>query len=192
MKRIDYNAINWGDWVYYDETSPTFLRWKVERRCGRYNSVLKVASGDIAGAISHGRYSATSLFDRRYLNHRIIWVLFHGWIDPEPHIDHIDGDVDNNKIENLRLATNRVNGRNCVIRCTNTTGITGIFLSNGSSGYYYYVAHWVGIDGKQKQKRFSILKLGEAEALRLSCEYRKRMIEELNEQGAGYTERHGT
>jgi hypothetical protein len=39
---------------------------------------------------------------------------------------------------------------------------------------------------------FSISKLGNDEAFRQACEYRAKMIAELNEQGANYTERHGT
>ena len=29
------------DYFYYDETSPTFLRWKIDRYAGRKKNVLK-------------------------------------------------------------------------------------------------------------------------------------------------------
>jgi hypothetical protein len=43
-----------------------------------------------------------------------------------------------------------------------------------------------------KSKAFSCLKYGDEEALRLALEWRDKTIKEINEQGAGYTERHGT
>ena len=39
---------------------------------------------------------------------------------------------------------------------------------------------------------FSVEKHGNEEAFRLACEWRSEQIRLLNEQGAGYTERHGT
>lgn len=41
-------------------------------------------------------------------------------------IDHIDGDVLNNKIENLRLVTLSLNQRNSKIPKNNKTGIIGV------------------------------------------------------------------
>lgn len=193
MKKLDYNIIDWNEYVYYDETSPTFLRWRVDRRSGRGGKIVKRAAGDVAGCSNAHNYFQTGLFRKYYLNHRIIWVLFNGHIDTELQIDHIDGDKGNNKIENLRLVTKTINQRNCVVQCNSSTGVTGVSIKSSNEGrYYYYIAHWNNIKGKQKLKRFSILKLGEAEAFRRACEYRQKMIEELNSQGAGYTERHGT
>lgn len=189
----DYNAIKWEDWVYYDETSPTFLRWKVERRAGKHGNVLLKAVGDIAGYISsNSNYSKTSLFGRQYRNSRIIWYLFCGEIDPELHIDHIDGNIGNNKIENLRLVSAAVNSRNrnCTVKCS-TTGVIGVNLTKNGS-YLYYTAYWNNMNGEFERKHFSITKLGESEALRLACNHRQHMIDELNAVGAGYTARHGT
>jgi hypothetical protein len=44
--------------------------------------------------------------------HRIIWEMHNGPIPKGMQIDHIDGDCANNKLENLRLATNRENSCN--------------------------------------------------------------------------------
>lgn len=40
-------------------------------------------------------------------------------------------------------------------------------------------------------KTFSISKYGEKESFRLACEYRSKMIESLNANGAGYASTHG-
>lgn len=43
--------------------------------------------------------------------HRIIWMLSNGLLKRNEIIDHIDGDRSNNKIENLQIATDLINGR---------------------------------------------------------------------------------
>jgi hypothetical protein len=45
-----------------------------------------------------------------YSNHRVVWFLNYGSV-PEM-LDHIDGDRVNNRVENLRPATNSLNQRN--------------------------------------------------------------------------------
>ena len=44
--------------------------------------------------------------------HRVIWEMEVGDIPEGYHLDHIDGDRANNKLSNLRLATNQENSRN--------------------------------------------------------------------------------
>ena len=77
----------------------------------------------------------------------------------------------------------------------NTTGVVGVYLDNKKDRKggikEYYKASWMELDGKQKTKAFSVDTYGKEEAFKLACECRARIIEELNSQGAGYTERHG-
>ena len=58
-------------------------------------------------------------------------------------------------------------------------------------GYFRYRAMGMTLNGEKKTKSFSCNLLGEEQAFKLACEYREQNIRELNEQGAGYTERHG-
>lgn len=177
--------VNWENYVVYDETSPSGLRWKVRKaRC------IKV--GDVVGAQKERnswqfKFTENNKLSRFY-NHRVIWEMFNGPILDGLQIDHIDGDASNNKIENLRIVTGSANSRNKRKRLTSTTGVTGVSFDNGK---YCYIAHWYGLDAKQVHRIFSVAKYGEQQAFRLACECRKRSIEELNRQGAGYTERHG-
>jgi hypothetical protein len=76
--------------------------------------------------------------------------------------------------------------RNQKMRATNTSGVTGVvfYEKNGS-----WVAEWL-VNSKHRSKSFSIKKYGD-QAFQLACEYRAKMIAELNAQGAGYTSTHG-
>jgi hypothetical protein len=56
--------------------------------------------------------------------HRVIWAMCLGaWPDT---IDHIDGDVTNNRLSNLRNTTQAENNRNASIRSDNKSGQQGV------------------------------------------------------------------
>lgn len=74
----------------------------------------------------------------------------------------------------------------------NKTGITGVHeWVDKKNDTLYYVASVKGLDGKLKTKHFSTRKYGKEEAFKLATKYREDLIEELNAQGAGYTEYNG-
>jgi len=56
--------------------------------------------------------------------HRVIFLMHHGYT-PD-YIDHIDGDSLNNRIENLRAATQSQNMGNSRMKNTNTSGYKGV------------------------------------------------------------------
>ena len=85
--------------------------------------------GKVAGCLFANGYLYTSVDGRQYLNHQIVWLWHHGFI-PECQIDHIDRNKLNNRIENLREATQTCNTRNTGSPCTNTSGVKGV----GKSG----------------------------------------------------------
>lgn len=69
-------------------------------------------------------YAHGQLFDRRVYAHRVIWALLKGeW--PKL-IDHIDGDLTNNRIENLRNVTQTTNMRNACLPSNNKSGAIGV------------------------------------------------------------------
>lgn len=82
-------------------------------------------SGKKAGCSkSKDRYVLIFLRKKTYRAHRVIWTLVHGK-SPEV-IDHINGDIRDNRIENLREVSVSENARNQKRRSTNTTGVTGV------------------------------------------------------------------
>lgn len=63
---------------------------------------------------------------RWVLLHRLVWVLMNGDDPGVLHIDHINGDPFDNRIENLRLATKAENCRNVGASKNNTSGYKGV------------------------------------------------------------------
>lgn len=59
------------------------------------------------------------------IEHRAIWAVVHGRC-PDMHIDHIDNDKLNNRIENLRVCTHNQNQHNQGIRASNKSGYKGV------------------------------------------------------------------
>ena len=81
--------------------------------------------GKAAGSINTAGYLLIRVNNSPYYAHRLVWLLIHG--DPVPEIiDHIDHNPSNNRILNLRAATNRQNMANTPVRRDSTTGIKGV------------------------------------------------------------------
>ena len=109
-----------GDYVAYSEESSTGLINKVNRG-------VRAKKGQETGGINLRGYFYMRFRHKIYANHRIIYFLNTG-IDPEEkQVDHIDGDRSNNKISNLRLATNSQNQFNKKKQKNNTSGVTGVY-----------------------------------------------------------------
>lgn len=193
-KPKDYNNVDWDNIVYYDESSPTFLRWKIEIRSGKKGTKINSKTDSIAGAnVECGE-------DRRsrgiigygystYYIHRIVWLLNNGEIDSSLVIDHIDGDSTNNNIDNLRIVPQSINVRNKKKYKNNTTGYIGIYFREIRC-IQYYIAGWYDLDHRFKSKAFSCTKYGDIVAKQMAIAHREAMLNELNKDGAGYTEKH--
>lgn len=64
---------------------------------------------------------------RNYLSvHRVAWALVHGHIDSDLQIDHVNGITYDNRIENLRLVTNKENHLNKSLTKRNSSGLCGV------------------------------------------------------------------
>ena len=180
--------MDWSDHFYYDETSPSCLRW------ARPAANNRVKVGDVAGAFTAGYYQIKVDTVDGLLNvraHRIVWEMFHGAIPDGMVVDHFDRDVGNNRIVNLRVVTNRDNCQNRRTHPLNKSGVIGVHLKNNGRGSYYWCAQWMTVDGRKKVVNFSVASHGEDEAFRLACETRQLAIEKLNADGCSYTNHHG-
>ena len=78
-------------------------------------------AGKFAGALrARGDYLDIQLKGKKYRLHRLVFFMFNGWWPTV--VDHIDGNTLNNRIENLRAATQLQNIYNSRIRKRNTSG----------------------------------------------------------------------
>jgi len=141
----------------YDQETGVFV-WK-KRGYGR--TVGKVAgSKDIAG------YLRIAINGERFKSHRLAWFYVHGFDPGDLVIDHIDGDPSNNRIHNLRLATNAQNGMNSKVNSNSKTGEKNVCWDNEQQKWLVQVC---GLDGKRYKERFRIFE----QACERSFELRK-------------------
>jgi len=81
-------------------------------------------NGKPAGSLDSYGYLQTKIDGKLYLNHRLIFFMFHGYLPVQ--VDHDDNDRSNNRIENLRPASQNQNQHNALLRKDNTSGIKNV------------------------------------------------------------------
>jgi hypothetical protein len=87
-----------------------------------FNSLF---SGKVAGSITDEGYLAVKIGGfGSFKVHRIVYAMFYGC--PDYLVDHRDGDITNNRIENLRKADDYQSTRNTKKSKTNKSGVKGI------------------------------------------------------------------
>ena len=103
----------------YDyETGVLYWRWRVNNR------VPKTLE---AGAQNKSNgYLYVKVHGRRYLVHRVVMLMCYGFCGEGLDVDHINHVRNDNRIENLRLVTNKQNKRNYTRLRNNTSGVTGV------------------------------------------------------------------
>jgi hypothetical protein len=113
------------------------LIWKMSRG----GSAKK---GSVAGHKIKLQYIQVVVDRKTYYLHRLIFVYHHGYC---PHIvDHIDADQTNNRIENLREATQQQNCFNSKINKNTSTGMKNVNWNTEANKYRVELS----VNGKNK------------------------------------------
>lgn len=113
------------------------FRWRVHR-------ADNARSGSVAGSLNHGGYWRVSIQGHTYLAHRLAWLYVHGeW--PTTGIDHKNGVTEDNRIANLREATQMENGGNK--RKAHINSKTGLLGTSWHSPTKKFLAQ-IQLDGK--------------------------------------------
>ena len=102
-------------------------------------------AGDLAGCLRNG-YRYINVEGRNYFGHRIAWLIEHSeW--PAMTLDHINGDRDDNRPQNLRMATAAENNQNQHgVAAHNTSGERGV---SWDASRKKWTAH-ISVNGRAK------------------------------------------
>lgn len=169
-------------WLYHFRFD--FLTGKVFRIRNLYGDILPVEQ-EITDKNSKGylRISVTDKYGRskKYLLHRVIYFVYYG-IDPKDIVDHRDGDIINNRPDNLRIVSNATNSRNAKMRSNNSSGFTGVHWHTSRNKWVASIS----INGKAKH-------LGYFDSIEDAKEAREAAIETFNIENpkVAFTDRHG-
>lgn len=111
-----------NDLLRYNAETGQFT-WKKDRG-------FKARANTPAGTPSSSGYILLCINGKRYLAHRIAYKMVYG-ADPQGILDHIDGDMTNNRIANLRVANSVENQGNSRRPKHNTSGFKGVYWHKG-------------------------------------------------------------
>ena len=115
--------------LHYDPETGIF-RWAQAPRRG-------VSIGSVAGSPDNNGYINIAYRGAKYKAHRLAWLCVNGKL-PDSTIDHIDRDPSNNRISNLRLATQAQNNVNRQV--DNSFGLRGVAYQKHGKRKKRYVA----------------------------------------------------
>lgn len=103
--------------LHYDPGTGVFT-WRV--------SLGTAKAGSVAGSFARHGYVQIGVAGRNHLAHRLAWLYEFGEFPPND-LDHINRVRSDNRICNLRPATNAENNQNCSMRRDNTSGHVGVY-----------------------------------------------------------------
>lgn len=90
----------------------------------RKKSIAGWPAGIKIGSLHKSGYVSVRLAGSHYQLHRLVFLYHHGFLPK--YVDHINGEISDNRIENLREATVEGNTRNAKVKKTNRLGVKGV------------------------------------------------------------------
>ena len=99
-----------------------------------------IKSGDVAGATNGAGYRQLYVHRKLYLAHRLAWLVIHE-VMPAQQIDHINKKRDDNRICNLRQASNKQNSENQSVRSNNSSGMPGVYWHQKNKNWVAKITH---------------------------------------------------
>ena len=128
---------------YEPETGKIY--WKIQPRTGKR---IKGTEAGYSLKCKYTIYRRVQLNQIEYLVHRIAWLLCYKEDPGEKCIDHINQNGSDNRICNLRVATNAQNQYNTGKKKANTSGYKGVQKIKSRSHYTKPYSAKIQIDGK--------------------------------------------
>lgn len=115
----------------YNEKTGKFV-WKIAKK--------GLEKGSLAGNIRPDKYRRIAINNKIYYEHRLVWLYVHGTF-PTHCIDHINRNPSDNRICNLRLATQKQNLENQSLNRKNTSGFKGVSFMKTRNKYRASLTH---------------------------------------------------
>lgn len=161
--------------IFFYDSDTGKLFWKTGRGGG-------IKAGAEARSKAKDGYLVVTMQHKTYRVHRIVWIILHGGIPEGKLVDHLDGNRENNRPDNLRLVDDSENSRNRAKRSDNTSGVTGVYFDKKRGNWRVQVYN----ENHKKIMLGSYKNLEEAKRVR--DEYLVWLEETF---GIAYTKRHG-
>ena len=144
MAKADLTAERLREILHYDPDTGVFT-W-LNNNAGR-GRVIK--AGEPAGTSGGHKYVRIGFFGYRNYAHRLAWLYVYGEF-PKHNIDHVNGNGLDNRIANLRNATQGENTQNASIRSDNKSGFTGVHFHAKTGKWVSSIrankcSHYIGI-----------------------------------------------
>lgn len=115
---VDISVLH--DLFYYNSENGE-IRWKKD------SSKTHKNAGKIVGSLHKGGYLRMQIGRVSFFAHRVAWAMHYGsW--PNGIVDHKNRIPNDNRIENLRIASRAENYVNSGMRDSNTSGYKGVHL----------------------------------------------------------------
>jgi len=119
------------EWLRYDSQTGVFV-WQ--------KRVSNVKAGAVAGGINDQGYRLIQCCGQLVRAHVLAWFFVHGNLPSNGvEIDHKNGQRDDNRINNLRLATRSQNNANAEQRQNNTSGFKGVSFYKRTGRWRAYI-----------------------------------------------------
>ena len=107
--------------------------------CWRITGKLATTTGHPTPDRPH-QYAVVELGGRSYQAHRLAWFMIYGkW--PADTMGHINGDITDNRLCNLRETTRRQNNQGMKKPCSNTSGYKGVYFCHWAKKYRARIQH---------------------------------------------------
>jgi hypothetical protein len=114
------------EFLEYDRCSGLF-KWIISKG--------SAGKGRIAGKAHDFGYVLIRIDQKGYYAHRLAWLYEYGSF-PQGHVDHINGNPNDNRLENLRIASNTENMQNIKgVNKNNSSGFLGVSFHKRSGKY---------------------------------------------------------